>query len=162
MEMKTSQLIFLAVILLGIAGVLLFISNLAANHTAKAIATYEECVAAGNPILESYPTQCRTKDGRMFVNPEQTGQRVKPPSGPPPGPIAAHECVPAGCSRELCVEADTADNIASTCVYKQEYACYKTAYCKRQADGKCGWTQSDTLKACVANAQESAPQEVVY
>ena len=29
--------------------------------------TFEECVAAGNPVMESYPRQCNTKDGNHFV-----------------------------------------------------------------------------------------------
>ncbi len=28
---------------------------------------FEECVAAGNPVMESYPRQCRTPDGKHFV-----------------------------------------------------------------------------------------------
>ena len=32
------------------------------------ITNYEECVIAGFPIMESYPTQCRTADGRTFLN----------------------------------------------------------------------------------------------
>lgn len=32
-----------------------------------AITTFEECAAAGNVILESYPPQCRTKDGQSFT-----------------------------------------------------------------------------------------------
>ena len=28
---------------------------------------FEECVAQGNPILESYPRQCMTADKRSFV-----------------------------------------------------------------------------------------------
>jgi len=31
------------------------------------IANFEECTTAGYPIMESYPEQCRTPDGRMFV-----------------------------------------------------------------------------------------------
>jgi hypothetical protein len=31
------------------------------------ITSFEECVAAGNPIMESYPEQCRTKDGKHFT-----------------------------------------------------------------------------------------------
>ena len=33
----------------------------------SSIDSYEECVAAGNPIMESYPRQCRTEDGKHFV-----------------------------------------------------------------------------------------------
>ncbi|MFH1398687.1 MAG: Kazal-type serine protease inhibitor family protein [Candidatus Woesearchaeota archaeon] len=31
------------------------------------ISNYNECVAAGYPILESYPPQCRTPDGKTFT-----------------------------------------------------------------------------------------------
>lgn len=31
------------------------------------ISDFEECAAAGYPIMESYPGQCRTKSGRLFV-----------------------------------------------------------------------------------------------
>ena len=31
------------------------------------IATFEDCAAAGYPILETYPEQCRTPDGKSFT-----------------------------------------------------------------------------------------------
>ena len=31
------------------------------------ITNFEECIAAGNPAMESYPRQCRTADGKHFV-----------------------------------------------------------------------------------------------
>ncbi|HJJ23206.1 MAG TPA: hypothetical protein OQH54_05790 [Nitrosopumilus sp.] len=31
------------------------------------ISNFEECIAAGNPAMESYPRQCRTSDGQHFV-----------------------------------------------------------------------------------------------
>ena len=31
------------------------------------ISNFEECVAAGNPVMESHPRQCRTVDGAHFV-----------------------------------------------------------------------------------------------
>ncbi len=33
----------------------------------SSITNFEECIAAGNPAMESYPRQCRTKDGQHFV-----------------------------------------------------------------------------------------------
>ena len=33
----------------------------------KEITNFEECIAAGNPAMESYPMQCRTADGETFV-----------------------------------------------------------------------------------------------
>ena len=31
------------------------------------IDSFEQCLAAGNPIMESHPRQCRTMDGKHFV-----------------------------------------------------------------------------------------------
>jgi hypothetical protein len=31
------------------------------------VTNFEQCVAAGNKILESYPRQCSTLDGHIFV-----------------------------------------------------------------------------------------------
>ncbi len=31
------------------------------------INTFEKCIAAGNPVMESYPRQCTTEDGKYFV-----------------------------------------------------------------------------------------------
>ena len=36
------------------------------NHT-MTIDSFQDCVDAGNPVMESYPRQCRTQDGRVFV-----------------------------------------------------------------------------------------------
>ena len=38
----------------------------------KRVTTFQECADAGNPILESYPRQCRSKDGQTFV--EEIGE----------------------------------------------------------------------------------------
>ena len=35
--------------------------------TDASVNSFEECIAAGNPAMESYPRQCRTSDGKHFV-----------------------------------------------------------------------------------------------
>lgn len=40
------------------------------------VTSFETCVAAGNPVLESYPRQCKTPDGKTFtelITTPQTG-----------------------------------------------------------------------------------------
>jgi len=37
------------------------------SYYAPSIDSFEECAAAGNPVMESYPRQCRTADGKHFV-----------------------------------------------------------------------------------------------
>jgi hypothetical protein len=57
----------------------------------------------------------------------------------------AKTCKKTGCSSQLCSDQD----VITTCDWKPEYACYATATCEVQADGNCGWTMSDALKACL-------------
>ena len=70
-----------------------------------------------------------------------------PPADPSKKPPSGSACIKTGCSGTVCAEQD----VITTCEYKPEYACYKTATCERQADGKCGWTQTAELTACLAN-----------
>jgi hypothetical protein len=55
-------------------------------------------------------------------------------------------CYVGGCSAQVC--SDQPDAI-TTCEWRPEYACYQTATCARQADGQCGWTQTEQLMACL-------------
>jgi len=92
------------------------------------------------------------------------GSKSKPVDNPPPGgtPAAgASDCVKGGCSGTICEEPG--NQTVTTCEFKPEYACYKDATCERQGDGKCAWTQSPALTACLANppkadATGGAPQ----
>lgn len=59
------------------------------------------------------------------------------------------ECARSGCSGIACVEPD--EQIMTTCEFRPEYVCYDNATCERQTDGKCGWTQTTELTACLAS-----------
>lgn len=108
----------------------------------KSIANFDECAAAGNPVMESYPRQCRAND-KLFV------ENVEAPTNP----IKSNGCAVAGCSGQLCVDADKASDIVTTCEYLPEYACYKESSCERQSDGQCGWTQTPALQSCLNNTK---------
>ncbi len=130
---------------------------------------FVECAASGNPVMESYPRQCRTQNGQLFV--EEVPDLTPPPSTstsspiitsptPSPRPTAPAPtrptpskgaCLPAGCSSQLCVDADKAADTVSTCEFRDTYVCYRTARCERQTTGECGWTQTPALKACLQN-----------
>ncbi len=58
-------------------------------------------------------------------------------------------CYVGGCSSETCSDKQ---DMMSNCMYRPEFACYKTAVCERQATGKCGWTDTPALQACVRDA----------
>jgi hypothetical protein len=66
-------------------------------------------------------------------------------------PIDGDACFVGGCSSQIC--SDNPD-MMSTCEWREEYACYQSATCERQADGICGWTQTESLQACRFEAQE--------
>ncbi|MEM9191931.1 MAG: hypothetical protein AAGF12_22350 [Myxococcota bacterium] len=70
---------------------------------------------------------------------------------PPPTPGPA-PCYVGGCSGQLCTDTPGA---ASTCEWLEEYACYRSASCERQADGACGWTESPALQMCIDSARGS-------
>lgn len=61
-------------------------------------------------------------------------------------PTAPKDCVVTGCSGQLCAEED----MFTTCEWKPEYACYKTATCERNALGRCGWRPTPELSKCLA------------
>jgi eight-cysteine-cluster-containing protein len=80
------------------------------------INSYEECVAAGYPILESYPEQCMTPDGRSFtrVLPGFCGWSTNASC------TNDSECVTGGCNGEVC--QGIGEDIVTTCEYKECYA----------------------------------------
>jgi hypothetical protein len=59
---------------------------------------------------------------------------------------SASDCKRTGCSGQLCSDED----VATTCEYRSEFACYRDAKCEPQGDGVCGWTSSEDLTRCLA------------
>lgn len=61
--------LIILIILIAAALVWYFIfSNKATKETPVAeIGSFEECISAGYPVMESYPRQCRTDDGKNFT-----------------------------------------------------------------------------------------------
>lgn len=58
---------------------------------------------------------------------------------------AKNGCIVGGCNGEICSDTD----MASPCIYKPEFECYKNAQCEIQEDGECGWTLTSELTACL-------------
>lgn len=70
---------------------------------------------------------------------------------PRPSPIDSpvdQTCHVGGCSGQLCGDISVLD-IATTCEWIEEYACYTKTKCERQRDGKCGWTENKELSLCL-------------
>lgn len=62
----------IAAIAVVVGGIWIANANKASNKTANVdvakITNFEQCAEAGFAVMESYPEQCRTSDGRIFVN----------------------------------------------------------------------------------------------
>ena len=86
---------------------------------------------------------------KLETYPPETGT-VTPPHDDEGGAIARDGCYIGGCSAQVC--SDDPD-VITTCEWLEEYACYRNATCERQADGECGWTETDLLLQCLATAQ---------
>ncbi len=65
-------------------------------------------------------------------------------------PTPQARCFVGGCSSHICSDDP---NVASSCEYREEYGCYRTATCERQSNGACGWTETAVLRACIMNAR---------
>lgn len=58
--------IILAILLIGVISAVFYWISLE-NEPVVTVNSYEECVDAGYPIMESYPEQCAAPDGRNFT-----------------------------------------------------------------------------------------------
>lgn len=92
----------------------------------------------------AFVMQTTNEDGNTNTAPIENINGVKNPNA---------KCVVGGCSGQLCVAEG--ENAASTCEWRQEYACYDSAVCERQSNGACGWTQTDALLNCIEDARKS-------
>src|SRR3989344_3244151 len=109
-NLSTTTLIGIVVFLTIIVGLLVAFSQNRAQQSLFSITNFDECAAAGFPIMESYPERCATPDGRTFVNERQTA--------PSPDGMTFSGCAVAGCSGQLCVSAEEARAIITTCEYR--------------------------------------------
>lgn len=96
------------------------------------ISSFIECLEAGFPIMESYPRQCRTPEGELFI--EGVEPNNPPPSNLPPSNPADEfcgsstefncstsvDCQTAGCSGQICMGKDE-EPISTTCEWRDCY-----------------------------------------
>ena len=59
---KGLRQIIIGVVVLLIAGAFYFLGG----NQEPVVANFAECTAAGFPVMESYPRQCRTQEGQTF------------------------------------------------------------------------------------------------
>ena len=64
--MKSTQLLSVVFSLIMFTGVTA--GSVAFAESDDIIDSFEDCVEAGNPVMESFPEQCKTEDGQVFTN----------------------------------------------------------------------------------------------
>ncbi|MCK9187364.1 MAG: hypothetical protein M0P05_02415 [Candidatus Colwellbacteria bacterium] len=83
--MKKAIIFIVVIIILIIAGFFILNSYIynekQAENIDQTISSYEDCVSAGYPSLESYPEQCVTADGKHFIRilPEEEIENIIAP-----------------------------------------------------------------------------------
>lgn len=66
---KQTVIIIAIAAFVTLAGIVIWLNpfRLGQNGGVPTVSSFDECVRAGYPVMESYPRQCRTPDGRNFV-----------------------------------------------------------------------------------------------
>lgn len=112
-------------------------------NAGTAMAQPDGVVVAGRPVVVRGPAgraySLRASQFYLRADKQVVEQPDKPPS--------KAGCKRTGCSGQVCSDED----VMTTCEYRPEYACYRRARCERQTNGKCGWTQTPELSACLRN-----------
>ncbi|MFA6908576.1 MAG: eight-cysteine-cluster domain-containing protein [Patescibacteria group bacterium] len=62
------------------------------------------------------------------------------------------DCIVWGCSAHLCGRKIKVDGVATTCEYKDAYACVKQTTCGC-TEGECRWDPTDAYVACLDRAR---------
>jgi eight-cysteine-cluster-containing protein len=101
------------------------------------------------PYSTPLPTGCVYQQVQCIKAPCDPILVCTTPIPSPKNPPKTTQCKTAGCSSELCVDVSSPD-IASVCIYKDEYACLKYSICEPQANGECGWTTTVKYQTCLA------------
>lgn len=114
---------------------------------------YYQHARSGQRVLPAPPVEVATSTQNT-----SEGDGGEGSTSTPAIPVSTVPCRVSGCSGEICSEG----SLVSICIYKPEYACYRTAKCERQNTGVCGWTETPELLACVVEKQNDgrivAPQ----
>lgn len=107
---KALPIVVVILIILGI----FFVWNLFKNENPQsAVINFEECVEAGNPVMESYPRQCRAGD-QSFT--ENIGNEIESTD-----PIREDNPAPVACSQEskLCSDGSAVGRTGPNCEFAQ-------------------------------------------
>jgi hypothetical protein len=67
MSLKKIFIILAVVVLVAVVWLGFVLSKKAAYNDPSKVLSFEACIEAGYPVMESYPRQCKTPDGRTYA-----------------------------------------------------------------------------------------------
>lgn len=147
MKNKTLVVTF-AILFFIIASVAGVISYVLIKDDNEEINSYEECVEAGNPILETYPEQCKTPDGKTFTRQLTQEEQDNLDSGENTDYYgsstfsscnADSDCIVSGCNMEIC-QGINEELMSSICLAPAQDTPTQAGYkCGCSASNKCQW-----------------------
>lgn len=77
MKVKKNSIVIRMLIILAIVGIFFASNQFTRQQDNVSITSFDECVKAGNPVMESNPPRCRTADGVTFTGNIPQSVRVK-------------------------------------------------------------------------------------
>ena len=86
------------------------------------ISSFEECAAAGYPIMESYPEQCATRDGKHFTReieevPDEPDDAPIDGGNENPKPIQIPEPVACTMDAKICPDGSGVGRVGPNCEF---------------------------------------------
>ena len=111
-EMEKRDFVNISVGIIVITAAVLLIMFLTRGPIMTEISSFDECVAAGYPVMESFPRQC-SAGGKTFVE-ELGGEDYYGSSTNGPCSVNS-DCIVSGCNSEIC-QAVGEEMIMSICM----------------------------------------------
>jgi hypothetical protein len=99
--MNNQKILISIVVIIALAGLGFWAyksqNNITSNQSLT-VTNFEECKQAGYPIMESYPAQCRTASGELFVQViENPNPETNPPTRIAAGYVSGHVTIGPNC-----------------------------------------------------------------
>ena len=148
---KDKKFLIIVVSVVLIALVALFaVSNYQREDTSEDISTFQECVDAGYPVMESYPEQCLTPEGLLFVREIEEDETengdglVDEESDEFYGSSTNYpcevdeDCFASGCNNEIC-QSTQEDEMMSACLFPEQPLPQDLEYSCGCFEGECRW-----------------------
>ncbi|HRN96011.1 MAG TPA: hypothetical protein PLD54_01025 [Candidatus Levybacteria bacterium] len=111
------KLLFAFIFFIGLSFAILGFGSFLNKQKIAAISNFDECAAAGYPIMESYPARCMTPDKRSFT--QELSEEEKKRLIPPTEQISCGNgvCEDITCDAIGCPEGETPTSCPQDCPY---------------------------------------------